>query len=113
MRCVLGVQPCGLVALAPFKYPSCLAHPSGPLCFCCCSSSEMNHVLQSQFEQSKIPPYSYCSSKDNGPSDCQLGVPKRPISSQGRGKKTHVSKENTREKKYFMDSVKKFYATGL
>lgn len=56
MRRVLGVQPCGLVALAPFKYPSRLAHPSGPLAFCCCSSEEMNHVLQSRFEQSEKSP---------------------------------------------------------
>lgn len=37
----------------------------------------------------KNPPYSYCSSKDNGYSDCQLGVPTRPISSQ---RKIDVSK---------------------
>lgn len=113
MRRVLWVQPCGLVALAPFKYPSRLAHPSGPLAFCCCSSEEMNHVLQSRFQQSeKSPPYSYRSSKDSGPSDCQLGVPKRPISSQGRGKKTGFKGER-RGKKCFMKSVKIFYATGL
>lgn len=58
----------------------------------------------------KIPPF---SSKDRGPSDCQLGAPTRPISSQGRGKKMAVSKGNTGGKKCFMKSVKIFYNTGL
>lgn len=56
----------------------------------------------------KIPPYGSRSSKDSGPSDCQLGAPTRPISSQGRGKKMAVSKGNTGGKSVLWRVLKYF-----
>lgn len=72
-----------------------ITDPSGYCRFCCHSSEERIHfwALQSRFERSNLP-YSNCSSKDSGYSDCQLGVPMRPIRSH---RKIDVSKRDTQE----------------
>lgn len=91
------VQPCGLVALAPFIHPVWRTHLVLSLSAAAAVRRWITFFKVSLNSQ-KIPTYGYRSSKDSGPSDCQLGVPKRPISSQGRGKK-QTFQRRTQEKK--------------
>lgn len=83
-----------------------ITNPSGHCCFCCHSSEERIHFwgLQSWFERSNLP-YSNRSSKDSEYSDCQLGVPMRPIRSQ---RKIDVSKRDA-QKSAFLWRVLKYF----
>lgn len=83
-----------------------ITNPSGHCCFCCHSSEEriLFCRLQSWFERSNLP-YSNCSSKDSEYSDCQLGVPMRPIRSQ---RKIDLSKRDTQKSAVLWRVLKHF-----
>lgn len=105
--CALAVQCCRLMTLAPFIPLPFNYHPIWSLQFLLPQQWRENSLLRTSKPvwTLKNPPYSNRSSKDSGYSDCQLGVPTRPIRSQ---RKIDVSKRDTEESTVLWRVLKHF-----
>lgn len=104
----LAEQCCRLMTLAPFIPLPFNCHPVWSLLFLLPQQWRENLLLRSSklvWTLKKKKPYSKCSSKDSGYSDCQLGVPTRPIRSQ---RKIDVSKKDTEESAVLWRALKHF-----
>lgn len=105
--CALTVQCCRLMTLAPFIPLPFNYYPIWSLLFLLPQQWRENSLLRTSKPvwTLKNPPYSNRSSKDSGYSDCQLGVPTRPIRSQ---RKIDVSKGDTEESAVLWRVLKDF-----